>query len=146
MSYEGCKEGGSPDRHGQLPPGAARRVDSRFVAAGVGSRVDPRSADIIGQISKDVPQILINRELVAKPHEFDVYLEGDCDTHVRELCGRLNWTLPTVETVRANPVSPRARAEAKGSRADSTESAIGRETTEEGKAKEQDMAASVNGL
>lgn len=60
--------------------------------------------DIIGQINKDVPQILINRELVAKPHEFDVFLEGDCDTHVKELCTRLSWALPTMDTVRINPI------------------------------------------
>eukprot|EP00005_Dracoamoeba_jomungandri_P005069 CAMPEP_0174258580 /NCGR_PEP_ID=MMETSP0439-20130205/7550_1 /TAXON_ID=0 /ORGANISM="Stereomyxa ramosa, Strain Chinc5" /LENGTH=371 /DNA_ID=CAMNT_0015342137 /DNA_START=34 /DNA_END=1146 /DNA_ORIENTATION=- len=42
--------------------------------------------DIIAKKNPKVPQLLINRELVGEPHEFDIHLKGDCDDHIIGLC------------------------------------------------------------
>lgn len=57
-------------------------------------------ASVISFIPNNVPQILINREVVGKPSAFDIELLGNCDAVVGELCRRLGWTLPT-DLVRA---------------------------------------------
>nr|CCA13982.1 NADdependent histone deacetylase sir2like protein putative [Albugo laibachii Nc14] len=49
---------------------------------------------IVGRIRKDAPMILINREPVGRPHQFDVELLGYSDDIVEELCRRLDWKLP----------------------------------------------------
>ena len=41
----------------------------------------------------DTPQILINRERVGSPNEFDCYLIGDCVDWIRKLCHVLGWQL-----------------------------------------------------
>ena len=46
-----------------------------LVVIGTSLQVAPVSS-IINMVSKDVPQILINREIVAQPHEFDVGVVG----------------------------------------------------------------------
>jgi len=63
------------------------------VAIGTSLKVSP-VCKIIGQIGRDVPAVLINREVVGQPHEFDVELLGNCDAVIGELCGRLGWALP----------------------------------------------------
>lgn len=35
--------------------------------------------------------MLINRETVGKPHEFDIELLGDCDLIIEEIMAKLNW-------------------------------------------------------
>jgi len=48
---------------------------------------------IIEWLPPHIPQILINREVVAQPHRFDIELLGDSDAIVTELCRRLKWQL-----------------------------------------------------
>lgn len=46
-------------------------------------------------VKSDVPRLLINRELVGSfmgPHfKKDVFLDGDCDESVRQLCQLAGW-------------------------------------------------------
>jgi len=46
---------------------------------------------LIAEINPKIPQILINNELVAKPHEWDYFFEGSCDTSVRYIGEQLKW-------------------------------------------------------
>jgi NAD-dependent SIR2 family protein deacetylase len=62
------------------------------VAIGTSLKVSP-VRKIIGQIGRNVPAVLINREVVGQD-EFDVELLGNCDAVIGELCGRLGWALP----------------------------------------------------
>ncbi|KAJ1631225.1 DHS-like NAD/FAD-binding domain-containing protein, partial [Pavlovales sp. CCMP2436] len=59
-----------------------------LVVIGSSMRVRPVAA-IPVMIPPDVPQILINRELVLQPHKFDIELLGDCDAITMELARRL---------------------------------------------------------
>lgn len=67
-----------------------------LVVIGTSLQVAPVS-NIIKMVSKDIPQVLINREIVAEPHEFDVELLGNCDDVVRVLAERLNWSINRFE-------------------------------------------------
>ena len=48
-------------------------------------------SDIVGKVDDEVPALLINREVVGQPNEFDVELLGNCDAVVSELVARLGW-------------------------------------------------------
>jgi NAD+-dependent protein deacetylase sirtuin 1 len=60
-----------------------------LIVMGSSLRVEP-VANIPEQL-KEIPQILINRELVSDNHEFDITLLGDADEIVREICSLLGW-------------------------------------------------------
>ena len=45
----------------------------------------------------DVPAILINREIVGQPHEFDINLLGDSDYVVQHLLAELDWSTGSAE-------------------------------------------------
>jgi len=47
----------------------------------------------LGELYPNVPQILLNNELVAKPHEWDIFFQGPCDQTVTELAKSLEWNL-----------------------------------------------------
>mmetsp|Transcript_56237 Transcript_56237/g.115002 ORF Transcript_56237/g.115002 Transcript_56237/m.115002 type:complete len:736 (+) Transcript_56237:477-2684(+) len=80
-----------------------QRVDLLLVI-GTSLRVAPVS-EILGKVDKSVPAILINREVVGQPNEFDVELLGDCDKVLAELCGMLGWEAPGIPAVSsASPV------------------------------------------
>jgi NAD-dependent SIR2 family protein deacetylase len=74
---------------------ADRPVADLVVVMGSSLKVQPVSG-VVPFLPADVPQILINREVVGRPNKFDIELLGDCDTIVAELCRRLGWTLPAV--------------------------------------------------
>jgi len=46
---------------------------------------------LIGEVNPNIPQILINNEIVAKPHEWDYFFEGTCDGSVKEIAKMLSW-------------------------------------------------------
>lgn len=46
---------------------------------------------MIGYSKKETPVVLINREIVGKPDEYDIELLGDCDVVVKELIYKLGW-------------------------------------------------------
>ena len=48
-------------------------------------------AGILASLPPSLPAVLINREVVAREHEFDVALLGNCDDVVLELERRLGW-------------------------------------------------------
>jgi len=48
---------------------------------------------LIGELHPNVPQILVNNELVAKPHEWDYFFQGPCDDTVTDLTKSLQWNL-----------------------------------------------------
>lgn len=102
-----------------------------LIVMGSSMRVQPVSS-IPSMLAREVPQILINREQVMSPHEFDVALlgpciavasraasgtrvliaealvcvarAGDCDVIVNELCRRLDWNVGTAAA--ASPAAP----------------------------------------
>mmetsp|Transcript_26381 Transcript_26381/g.42730 ORF Transcript_26381/g.42730 Transcript_26381/m.42730 type:complete len:762 (+) Transcript_26381:2165-4450(+) len=61
---------------------------------GTSLKVAPVSR-IIEMVDQSIPQILVNRELVAQPHEFDVELLGNCDNVVQALAAALKWDRET---------------------------------------------------
>jgi hypothetical protein len=65
---------------------------------GTSLKVAPVS-HIIEMVDPSVPQILINREVVAQPHQFDAELLGNCDNVVAALAGLLDWRLDAQATV-----------------------------------------------
>ena len=62
------------------------------VVMGTSLKVAPVSR-IVEMVDENVPQILINREVVGQPHEFDVELLGDCDVVALALAKQLGWKL-----------------------------------------------------
>jgi len=68
------------------------------IVAGTSLKVAPVSK-VIDLVDEKVPQILINREVVAKPHEFDIELLGNCDAVCLELARRLKWDIIGSSTV-----------------------------------------------
>mmetsp|Transcript_13149 Transcript_13149/g.39702 ORF Transcript_13149/g.39702 Transcript_13149/m.39702 type:complete len:666 (+) Transcript_13149:113-2110(+) len=63
-----------------------------LLVMGSSMRVQP-VATIPSMLAPNVPQILINRELVLRPHQFDLELLGDCDAVTAELARRLGFEL-----------------------------------------------------
>eukprot|EP00298_Acanthocystis_sp_HF-20_P009403 c18280_g1_i1.p1 GENE.c18280_g1_i1~~c18280_g1_i1.p1 ORF type:complete len:523 (-),score=134.99 c18280_g1_i1:125-1693(-) len=56
-------------------------------------------------LESHVPQILINRECVGQPHEFDIVLLGNCDEIISYLCYKIGWnfsnpSVPLIENVK----------------------------------------------
>jgi len=60
------------------------------IVAGTSLKVAPVSK-IIEMVDVSIPQILINREMVAEPHEFDAELLGNCDNVTSALADALGW-------------------------------------------------------
>ena len=79
-----------------------------LVVIGTSLQVAPVS-NIINMVEKDVPQVLINREIVAQPHEFDVELLGNCDDVVRVLAERLEWSIDSKKEAQEEKLSVRFR-------------------------------------
>eukprot|EP00735_Rhodelphis_limneticus_P011685 TRINITY_DN4819_c0_g1::TRINITY_DN4819_c0_g1_i1::g.995::m.995 TRINITY_DN4819_c0_g1::TRINITY_DN4819_c0_g1_i1::g.995 ORF type:complete len:688 (-),score=73.41,sp/A0A0G2JZ79/SIR1_RAT/59.32/5e-100,SIR2/PF02146.12/9.6e+03,SIR2/PF02146.12/1.2e-60,TPP_enzyme_M/PF00205.17/0.38,TPP_enzyme_M/PF00205.17/1.2,Rep_fac_C/PF08542.6/0.11 TRINITY_DN4819_c0_g1_i1:242-2305(-) len=75
-----------------------------LIVMGSSLKVRPVSS-VPSLLPRNVPQILINREPVGYPHQFDAELLGDCDTIVQYICHRLGWTLPVPETIASFPSS-----------------------------------------
>jgi NAD-dependent SIR2 family protein deacetylase len=70
-----------------------------LIVMGSSLRVQPVALipKIIAEINPEVPQILINKELIYEPHEWDYALLGDLDQNVQMICDRLQWDLSMVE-------------------------------------------------
>eukprot|EP00960_Hanusia_phi_P043600 756141-Hanusia_phi.AAC.7 len=66
------------------------RLVDLVVVIGTSLRVAPVS-EILGEVDASVPAVLINREVVGAPNQFDVELLGDCDAIVGEICSMLGW-------------------------------------------------------
>eukprot|EP00002_Diphylleia_rotans_P030837 TRINITY_DN637_c0_g1_i7.p1 TRINITY_DN637_c0_g1~~TRINITY_DN637_c0_g1_i7.p1 ORF type:complete len:403 (+),score=111.10 TRINITY_DN637_c0_g1_i7:497-1705(+) len=73
-----------------------KKVVDLLIVIGSSLKVHP-VASVVGIIPSDVPQILINREVVGQPNRFDIELLGDCDGIVGHLCKRLGWSLDAPE-------------------------------------------------
>ncbi|GBG31050.1 NAD-dependent deacetylase sir2D [Hondaea fermentalgiana] len=71
------------------------RLCDLVLVLGTSLKVAPVSR-IIEMVDEDIPQILINREVVAQPHEFDAELLGNCDAVVTALAKELHWDIPGV--------------------------------------------------
>eukprot|EP00736_Rhodelphis_marinus_P001387 Rmarinus@m.25883 len=67
-----------------------------LIVMGSSLKVRPVSS-VPGLLSRDIPQILINRETVGGRHEFDIELLGDCEGIVDKICELLGWRLPDIE-------------------------------------------------
>eukprot|EP01113_Clastostelium_recurvatum_P002216 TRINITY_DN10915_c0_g2_i3.p1 TRINITY_DN10915_c0_g2~~TRINITY_DN10915_c0_g2_i3.p1 ORF type:complete len:517 (+),score=99.12 TRINITY_DN10915_c0_g2_i3:44-1552(+) len=86
-----------PDRFGDCLKEDNGRVDLLLV---MGSSLSVKPVAYIPKIiSPTIPQILVNREIVARPHEFDYAYLGFADDFVHEICSRLGWTLPPSKPV-----------------------------------------------
>eukprot|EP00750_Incisomonas_marina_P019256 INCI3267.1.p1 GENE.INCI3267.1~~INCI3267.1.p1 ORF type:complete len:666 (+),score=120.22 INCI3267.1:178-2175(+) len=65
------------------------------IVIGTSLKVGPVNK-IIEKVDPSVPQILINREVVAHGHNFDSELLGDCDAVVQALLTQLKWDVEGV--------------------------------------------------
>lgn len=74
------------------------RTADLVLVMGSSLKVNPVRS-IVGRFLKDTPMVLINREPVGRPHEFDVELLGYSDEIVQELCRLLDWDLPRPDPV-----------------------------------------------
>jgi len=70
-------------------------------------------AHIPNLVPPDIPQILINREPL-QHMQYDVELLGDCDLIIAELCNRLNWKLPSLNTNHTNGTSSPSKPTSNG--------------------------------
>jgi len=62
--------------------------------------------EIIGDLSPETPQILVNRESVAWPHQFDYEMKEDCDSATAKLMAALGWSLDEPSTCRQGSDAP----------------------------------------
>lgn len=79
-----------------------------LIVIGSSLKVQP-VAGMIGMFPAHTPVLLINREVVGRPHQFDVELLGDCDMVCDHLAKQVGWTLPELEN---GAMQPPASAEA----------------------------------
>jgi len=80
-----------PERFGKCFAEDSDKVDLLIV---MGSSLKVQPVALIPELTDgSIPQILVNREVVAHPHEFDHVFLGDCDQFVIDVCQRLNWTI-----------------------------------------------------
>ncbi|EGG17086.1 NAD(+)-dependent deacetylase [Cavenderia fasciculata] len=78
-----------PDRFDHCVREDRPKVDMVIV---MGSSLKVQPVSLLPEyINPNVPQILINREIVGQPHQFDYAYLGDCDTFVKEMKEKLNW-------------------------------------------------------
>ncbi|KAN0038499.1 hypothetical protein ACTA71_000677 [Dictyostelium dimigraforme] len=78
-----------PDRFDRCVVKDVKDIDLLIV---MGSSLQVQPVSLIPDIvDKQIPQILINRELVAQPHEFDYVYLGDCDQFVQDLLNKVEW-------------------------------------------------------
>jgi NAD-dependent SIR2 family protein deacetylase len=85
------------------------KVADLFIVMGSSLQVQP-VAGVLAMLPPALPAVLINRELVAKEHKFDVELLGSCDHVVTTLESKLNWnpcdavpTCPVAEPIFTEP-------------------------------------------
>ncbi|EFA80312.1 NAD+-dependent deacetylase [Heterostelium album PN500] len=79
-----------PDRFDQCVGLDRDNVDLLIV---MGSSLKVQPVALIPEIlDSKIPQILINREIVGQPHEFDYVYLGDCDNFVKEIDNKVDWT------------------------------------------------------
>lgn len=64
-----------------------------LIVMGSSLRVKP-VCTIPSRVQPHVPQILINRERVGQPHQFDIELLGNCDEIVLTLARHMGWAIP----------------------------------------------------
>jgi len=69
-----------------------------IIVIGTSLQVGPVNR-IIDSVDAKVPQILINREVVAPGHAFDAELLGDCDAVVQALLTQLKWDIDGSDTL-----------------------------------------------
>eukprot|EP00771_Trimastix_marina_P002085 gnl/Trimastix_PCT/3197.p1 GENE.gnl/Trimastix_PCT/3197~~gnl/Trimastix_PCT/3197.p1 ORF type:complete len:361 (-),score=105.05 gnl/Trimastix_PCT/3197:140-1222(-) len=81
-----------PSQFHQQSPVDFKECDLLLVM-GSSLKVNP-VAGLIRRTAPEVPQILINREVVGPPNHFDIHLIGNCDVVCAELARRLGWELP----------------------------------------------------
>ncbi|GAM28340.1 hypothetical protein SAMD00019534_115160, partial [Acytostelium subglobosum LB1] len=78
-----------PDVFDQCIANDKDKVDLLIV---MGSSLKVQPVALIPEIlNANIPQILVNRELVGQPHQFDYAYLGDCDDFVRDLENKLGW-------------------------------------------------------
>ncbi|KAM9970383.1 hypothetical protein ACTFIR_002239 [Dictyostelium discoideum] len=78
-----------PDQFDQCVLKDVKDIDLLIV---MGSSLQVQPVSLLPDIvDKQIPQILINRELVAQPHEFDYVYLGDCDQFVQDLLNKVKW-------------------------------------------------------
>ncbi|KAM9988600.1 hypothetical protein ACTFIZ_003735 [Dictyostelium cf. discoideum] len=78
-----------PDQFDQCVLKDVKDIDLLIV---MGSSLQVQPVSLLPDIvDKQIPQILINRELVAQPHEFDYVYLGDCDQFVQDLLSKVKW-------------------------------------------------------
>ncbi|KAK2960475.1 putative NAD-dependent protein deacetylase sirtuin-1 [Blattamonas nauphoetae] len=63
------------------------------IVAGTSLKVHP-FCDLLDIVPAEVPRILINREVVGKPGQFDLCLLGNIDDVFRKLAHSLGWSIP----------------------------------------------------
>lgn len=80
-----------PDRFFNTIESDVKHCDLVLVM-GTSLKVAPVSR-IVEMVEDKVPQILINREVVGQPHEFDVELLGNCDVVCAALAKQIGWSL-----------------------------------------------------
>ncbi|KAF2073897.1 hypothetical protein CYY_004785 [Polysphondylium violaceum] len=79
-----------PSRFDQCVSDDIQKIDLLLV---MGSSLQVQPVALLPDIlDKNIPQILINREVVGQPHEFDYVYLGDCDSFVKEIELKMNWS------------------------------------------------------
>eukprot|EP01132_Coremiostelium_polycephalum_P010121 gene10121-12413_t len=78
-----------PERFDQCVNSDLKKIDLLII---MGSSLQVQPVALFPDIvDKKIPQILVNREVVGQPHEFDYVYLGDCDNFVKELQSRIGW-------------------------------------------------------
>jgi len=78
-----------------------------LVVMGSSLRVQPVSIipEEVRDANSEVPQILINRELVGESDQFDYFLRGECDSIITEICKRIGWEIPCTPSTATVPTA-----------------------------------------
>ena len=83
-----------PDKFSSLIVKDVKEADL-LIVMGSSLRVQPVALvpRLMGDVAPQTPQLLLNRELVAQPHQFDHAFLSNIDTTVERICESLGWEL-----------------------------------------------------
>eukprot|EP01133_Synstelium_polycarpum_P015821 gene15821-18801_t len=79
-----------PDIFDECVAADRHKVDLLIV---MGSSLKVQPVALLPEImDPNIPQILVNREIVGQPHQFDYVYQGDCDHFVKDIENKVGWS------------------------------------------------------
>eukprot|EP00934_Nitzschia_sp_Nitz4_P000386 Nitzschia sp. Nitz4//scaffold10_size219509//151320//152594//NITZ4_001447-RA/size219509-processed-gene-0.89-mRNA-1//1//CDS//3329532977//386//frame0 len=100
-----------PSRFHNLLPKDVKKADLLLI---LGTSLQVAPVSMIPDMVR-CPRVLINREKVLSMKHNDLFLEGDCDESIEQLCEKLGWTEDLIKQNNATKISKKIEEKEKNS-------------------------------